>query len=363
MGSYTGDRDGSSTDDSSDEQPDEGDPNQPGLDDFDKSEDELVDGDDNSESVPSGAGGGVGPVPVPEESPVSEPEEEESEGDEESTEPGAEETDDLQEREPEEEQESENEQESEDEDEEDEEEETVTVTVTADPLSAMSWGIQPVITRVKENYGDQVEFRYNVAPVRSFEDQAEMREQWEASTDVHGMPVDLDFWDDPPESTELINRALIAAMRQGAGEPYLQALWREGIAGGQNLNDEVALDSLASRMQLDVGKFQEDMEDADLETDPELDELPVTQVLINGHTQSRTGNVHYTDFKEQFIFEGLDEGEPQDLVGFVGEHEPVATAEVMEVYQWDREEAGSELQGADGIYSMNICEGSFWFKE
>lgn len=190
-----------------------------------------------------------------------------------------------------------------------------------------------------------------------------MREQWEASTDIHDMPVDPDFWEDPPESTELVNRALVAAMRQGAGEPYLQALWREGIAGGQNLNDEVSLDSLASRMQLDVDKFQEDMEDADLETDTELDELPLTQVPIKGHTQSWTGNVHYTDFKEQFIFKGLDEGEPQELVEFIEEHEPASIAEVMEVYQWDREEAESELRDADGIYSMNIGEGTFWLKE
>lgn len=370
MGSYTGDRDGSSTDDSTDDEP-ERDPNQPELDDFDEPDSDNPEEDDSGSSAPTapvpgsgGSGGGGGAAPVTEEPPEDDPDEEKSDDGEpdeveEPTEPEIEEPDDVEEEGPEDEHEAEDEDDNED----DEEDETVTVAITADPLSALSWGIQPVVTRVEENYGDQVEFEYNVAPVRTFEAPEEMRQQWGESTELHEMPVDLSFWDDPPESTEQVNRALVAAMRQGAGEPYLRALWREGIAGGQNLNDKVALDSLASRLGLDVDKFQEDMEDADLETGSELDELPVTQVRIKGYTQTWTGNVHYIDFKEQFIFEGLDEGKPRDPDVFVEEHAPVATAEVMEVYQWDLEKAINELRGTEGIYLMNIGESTFWVSE
>lgn len=354
MGAYSSSRDGSSTDDSTDEQPDERDADQSGLDDYDEPKEDTSNNDDPSGTPVSGVSAPA--APVVEEPPEDESSESESDNGEEPEDSEVEEPDDVDKQEPEDEHESE-----EEDDDEDEEDETVTVTITVDPLSAMSWGIQPVIMRVKETYGDQVEFEYQVAPVRIFHDPETMREKWEASTDLHDMPVDLSFWEDPPDSTELVNRALVAATKQGATETYLRALWIEGIAGGQNLSKEVALDSLASRMGLDVDKFQSDMEYAELDTDLEQDELPVTEVPIKGYTQTWPGNVHYADFKQQFIFEGLVEGRPQRLDGFIDEHGPVATEEVMGVYQWDRDNAVKELRERDGLYSMNIGEGTFWF--
>lgn len=359
MGSYKGGR-GSSTDDSTDDQP-EHDPDQSDLDRFDEPKDDTSESDDGSgtpvTAIPgsSVSGGGGGSVSV-----VGEPSEDEPETDD------GEEPDDTQVEEPDDDEqqpEDEHESEEEDEDEDDDEDETVTVTITVDPFSAMSWGIQPVLKRVKENYGDQVEIKFRVAPVRTFDDSAAMREQWEASTTLHDMPVDLSFWDDPPGSTELVNRALIAAMRQGAVKQYLRALWIQSIADGQNLSNEVALDSLASRIGLDVTKFQEDIQKVDLNTGTEPDELPITEVPIKGYTQKWTGNVQYVDFKQQFIFEDLNEGRPQDPDAFVDEHGPVATAEVMEVYQWDRDEAMEELSQIDRIYKLEIGEGTFWIAE
>ena len=360
MGSFTGGRGGSSTEDTGDDEP-ERDPEQPGLGEYVESEDDGSEDDSGGASVPSspipgsgGSGGGGAAEPVTEEPPENDGEEsdgEDSGEDEELTAPDVEKPDVD---------ESEDDDEDDDEDEEDE---TVTVTITVDPMNALSWGIQPVVTRVTENYGDQVEFEYNLAPVRTFDDPKAMRQQWGESIDLHDMPVDPSFWDEPPESTDLVNRALVAAMRQDAGGPYLRILWREGIASGQTIDDEDALTETASRLGLDVDTFQDDMVDADLETDTERDELPVTKVPIRGYTQTWTGNVHYTDFKEQFIFEGLDEGDPRDPDLFVEDHGPVETAEVMEVYQWDRERVNDELREMDEIYSMDIGKGTFWVSE
>lgn len=336
MGSYKPDNDSTSGDSENDQH--ERDPNQPSLGVFEDSEGDTSDSDDSGgaplKQVPGGGSGGSGEsVHKDTGTPREEPE------------PG-----------------DGHESEVTDEDE-DDEEDTVVVTHTVDPLSAMSWGIQPVVNRVTEIYGDQVEFKYQVAPVRTFDNPEAMRTQWESSNELHNMPVDSSFWDNPPESTELLNRAWVAAMRQGATELYLRALWIECIAGGKNLSDEDALNSLASRLGLDVDGFQDDMEDANLDSSQAPDRLPVTTVPIKGRSQTWTGYVHYNDFKEQFIFEGLDEGQTQDLVGFVDEYRPVATPEVMEVYQWDREQAMENLQKVDGVYSKNIGEGLFWLAE
>jgi predicted DsbA family dithiol-disulfide isomerase len=417
MGVYRGDRSGSSDDDTAEHEPA---PEQTSLDEHTK----TTDDDDDAAAAAAGAGAAAGataagaasgvgaagataaggPVPTEVQDPdepaddekepvgdgdVAEPcgDEEDGEPDEDATESEAEppseyespqeeppeqdqhpddvehedpdvDTDDEGDEEPDE-SDADEEDENDDEDDE-EEEESVTVTVTVDPLSAMSWGIQPVLKRVQEQY--DVELEYELAPVREFDDPAVMEGVWEDGTALHGMPVDSSLWtaQSPPTSTELLNSAVIAAARQGEQEAFLRRLWMHGIAAGQDMNEKSALVNLADLVGLDVAQFTEDVETVEVETASSQPQVPVTEVPIKGYTQTWQGYVQYVDFKQQFIFEGREEQPPGPVSDFVREHGPVATEEIMEVYQWDRERAVGELQSFPEIERQTIGRGEFW---
>jgi len=382
LGSYSGGGGGSSGDD--DDSQDEGstdDHMQTGVDDFNGGDSGGDDsGHDSSSgsgppvgpdgSTGGGGGGGGGVVTEPPEgddpgdgddAEEGEECEDEEEGEQEppdGEEPESDPEDDADESDDTEE---DTEEESEDDEDEDEEEdETVVVVQEVDALSAMSWGVQPVMKHVEECYGEEIELFYKPAPVREIDPDQEKQKWIEAGQQV-GMPIDSSFWDEePPESTELVNKAFEAAIQQYRGGDYIQALWRRGVAAGRDINDREVLIDLASELGLDQERFKEDLEEAELESG-KRDELPFTVMEIQGKPVSKNGRVRYSDFKTQFTFQGVEEQEPQELQGFVDEHGPVAAPEIMEVYGIQREEAIQRLKDLDGESAFEIGGEDFWY--
>lgn len=188
-----------------------------------------------------------------------------------------------------------------------------------------------------------------------------MKQAWIDAGQQLGMPVDPSFWDnDPPESTERVNKVFEAAIQQRRGMDYIRAMWRRGVAAGRDINDREVLVDLASDLGLDPERFEEDLDEVELETG-ERDELPFTFMEIQGAPVPKNGRVRYSDFKTQFTFQGIEEQDPQELQGFVDEHGPVATPEVMEVYGIRREEAVQRLQDLDGVSSLKVGGEDFWY--
>ncbi|ELZ45503.1 thiol oxidoreductase, DsbA family, FrnE subfamily protein [Halorubrum californiense DSM 19288] len=222
----------------------------------------------------------------------------------------------------------------------------------------MSWGVQPVMKRVEECYGEEIELFYKPAPVREVDPEQE-KQKWIDTGQQLSMPVDPSFWDDdPPESTELVNKAFEAAINQYQGIDYIRALWRRGVVAGRDINDREALIELASEIGLDQEQFEEDLGRVEVEAG-QRGELPFTFMEIQGKPAPKNGRVRYSDFKTQFTFQGIDEQEPQDLQGFIEEYGPVATPEVMEVYGIQREEAIQRLQDL-GSSSFEVGGEQFW---
>lgn len=377
MGSYSGgDYDSSGDDDSQDEVSTDK-HTQPGLDDYtgddggdDSGEDSGSDAGTGPAAGPGGStggGGGGGSV-------VTKPPEGDDPGDSSEAEQ-SEESDEEQpkspaidepESEPEDEVDDPDTNEGVDEDadgqeneDEEEEDDVLVVVQEVDALSAMSWGVQPVMKHVEECYGEEIELFYKPAPVREIDLEQE-KQRWIDVGQQLDMPVDHSFWDnDPPESTELVNMAFEAAIEQGRGMDYIRAMWRRGIAAGRDINDREILVDLASDLGLDPEQFGEDLDEAEPETG-ERDELPFTFMEIQGNPVPKNGRVRYSDFKTQFTFQGIDEQEPQELQGFVDEHGPVATPEVMEVYDVQHEEAVQRLEDLDCVSSFEVGGKQFW---
>ncbi len=275
-------------------------------------------------------------------------------------EPDIELEDDIEEPETEEDAEEEDADEEEDEDEDEEEDETMVVVQEVDALSALSWGVQPVMKHVEECYGEEIELFYKPAPVREI-DPEQAKQKWVECSEELEMPVDPSFWDeDPPESTELVNRAFEAALQQYRGTEYIRTLWRRGVAAGRDINDRDTLIELASDLGLDLEQFEKDLDEVAVEAG-ERGELPFTLMEIQGNPVPKNGRVRYSDFKTQFTFQGIDEQEPQELQGFVDEHGPVATPEVMGVYDIRRDEAVQRLQDLDDVSSFENSGENFWY--
>ncbi|GCF14384.1 hypothetical protein Harman_23190 [Haloarcula mannanilytica] len=394
MGSYSGGDYGSSDDDDSQDEGSADDHSQPGLDDYgggDGSDDSEQESDSGAGAAAAGAAGaagtaagagaasggagsgagagaGTGTGTEPAEGDDSEDTDESNDGEDEEEEdqpdvpdieePDIEPEDDVDEPESEEDTEEDAEEE-EDEDEDEEEDETVVVVQEVDALSAMSWGVQPVMKRVEECYCEEIELFYKPAPVREVDPEQE-KQKWIDAGQQFGMPVDPSFWDDdPPESTELVNKAFEAAIEQSRGMDYIRALWRHGVAAGRDIHDREVLIESASDIGLDQERFEEDLDRVELEVG-ECGELPFTFMEIQGNPVPKNGRVRYSDFKTQFTFQGIDEQEPQELQGFVEEHGPVATPEVMEVYGVQREEAVQRLQDLDSVSSFEVSGEKFW---
>ncbi|OSP08294.1 disulfide bond formation protein DsbA [Halorubrum ezzemoulense DSM 17463] len=223
----------------------------------------------------------------------------------------------------------------------------------------MSWGVQPVMKRVEERFGEEIDLFYKPAPVREVDPDQE-KQKWIDAGQQCSMPVDPSFWDDdPPESTELVNKAFEAAIQQYRGMDYIRALWRRGVAAGRDINEEDVLIDLASEIDLDRKRFEEDLDDVELEIG-ERGELPFTFMEIHGNPVPKNGRVRYSDFKTQFTFQGIEEQEAQELQGFVEEYGPVAIPEVMEVYGVQREDAVQRLQDLNSVSSFKVNGEEFW---
>lgn len=360
---------------SGDEEPDV-DPDQTGVDDYgdsppteDSPSEEEPSEDSGTSSTPTtppgtggdgGGGGGGGVIGIPEgvdvggDSPDEPGEEAEPNEPEEPQEP---ETPD-EEPEPEE-----DESEDEDEDDDDEEEQEPMVVQYSDPWDNVGWGLYPIMLKIEERYGNEVDTDYRLVPVREFDNPDEMTSKWEQDSLRHKMPIDASVWEEnPPESTELANRAYLAAMQQGpdAAQRYLRRLRTATMVEGTNIEDKATLLELARNAGLDIGRLEEAWDDVEPHQTKRDPNPPFTKFHVDGEEVTQPGYLHYDDIVDIFDQAGIDDEEPQPLSGFVTEHGPVTTKEVMTVYEWSQERAEEELQQREEIVPVEVGVGIFW---
>jgi len=348
-----------------------------GLDDY-NSDDEPEETEDIDEpsnpdtGTPSVSGGGGAPVGVPSD-PTSTQEdpsaEEINEGEEpenpEDAEPPEDSGPELEPEQPNEKPDQndcseESEQDDEDDEEEDQE---AQIVIHSDPWDSIGWGIYPVRLQLKEEYGDQVQFDDRLVPIREFNSPEEMEQHWNKWAPRHGMPVNTEVWiNDPPESTELANRAFKAARQQSIprAKQFMRRLKMATNVEGTNIEDRETVFDLAENVGLDTDQLDEDWDDVHVRTTVREIGTPKTTIHVDGETITQPGLVTANDLKTPLKRAGLEADEPQPLKSFVDEHEPVAMKEVRQVYDYNKEEALTELQTTEGIEPVEYGETIFW---
>lgn len=339
--------------------------------------------DGDSSGTPGGApvgGGGAGAgagasTPTPEEPSSEEPDDDEESEPETPDQPETPE-DDAPEQEPEQpersepqepedpyDHEQEDEDGNEDDDDDDEEEQEAQIVVHSDAWDSIAWGIYPVRLKLKEEYGDQVQFEDRQVPVREFDSPEDRAQHWEKWEPRHGMPVSIEVWnEDPPESTELANRAFAAAREQSIplAKRFMRRLRTAAIVEGTNIENRDTLLELARNVGLDTDQLEENWEDVDLRQSSRDVETPKTTIHVDGETVTQPGLVTVNDVKTPLKRAGLEADDPQSLPGFVDEHGPVAVKEIQQVYEYSREEALHELQNAEDVVPAEYGETTLW---
>jgi len=348
-----------------------------GLDDY-NSDDEPEETEDIDEpsnpdtGTPSVSGGGGAPVGVPSD-PTSTQEdpsaEEINEGEEpenpEDAEPPEDSGPELEPEQPNEKpDQNDGSEESEQDDEDDEEEDQeAQIVIHSDPWDSIGWGIYPVRLQLKEEYGDQVQFDDRLVPIREFNSPEEMEQHWDKWAPRHGMPVNTEVWiNDPPESTELANRAFKAARQQSIprAKQFMRRLKMATNVEGTNIEDRETVFDLAENVGLDTDQLDEDWDDVHVRTTVREIGTPKTTIHVDGETITQPGLVTANDLKTPLKRAGLEADEPQPLKSFVDEHGPVAMKEVRQVYDYNKEEALTELQTTEGIEPVEYGETIFW---
>jgi predicted DsbA family dithiol-disulfide isomerase len=235
------------------------------------------------------------------------------------------------------------------------------VIYITDPACAASWGVEPMVRRLRAEFGDQLQFTYvmgGLAREWSAAEHADQMVNWLEHADRSRMPLDPLIWRTAPlKSSYPACMAMKAATDQGQAEPYLRAL-REGIfCERRKLDTPDALTDVAARTGLDVDRFKldiasnhiveqfgNDLEIARNQPEP----VPLPTMYFTGHDGARHdvyGPAPYEDYRDAAIAAGAEPAAgrrlgPQQALARFGR---MATREVEEVCGLKGPRAESEL--------------------
>ena len=260
-----------------------------------------------------------------------------------------------------------------------------------DPDCSWSWALEPVIKKIRAEYGGQLSLAYKMG---GFQDkwvdffdavnQAGHPEQvaphWASVAKRSGMPVDERIWfEDPPISTYPGCIAYKAAVFQDdkQAEHYLRKLREAVLTERRNIAHQNILFNLAEETGLDIDRFREDYltgpaqgafyEDMEESRGRGIISCP-TIVVRNSLGQEKTliGYRPYREYKK--VIEGLAttpllKVSLLSIGDFVRESYCVATQEVAFVYEMATGKALIELEKlcVDGqVLKEEKAGGEFW---
>jgi hypothetical protein len=233
---------------------------------------------------------------------------------------------------------------------EDQEQYEADITVYTDPWDITGWDNEPDLRRLQEMFGDKITVDYDVLPARKIE-------KWESDTE---MLTD----DDPelPKSTVDSYRALTAAQEQGLSREYLRRLQIAALSEGRDIEGENILTELAEEVGLDADQLRDDMTNVEVEDPEPVEETPQMEVTVADIPHYWTESIEFGRVFGRIAGEGVrPEPTGRTIPQFVAEYEPVATAEVAEAFQLDRDQAVDELRQLGDVVPRDFGVGRFWF--
>ncbi|BAJ50866.1 DsbA oxidoreductase [Candidatus Caldarchaeum subterraneum] len=270
-----------------------------------------------------------------------------------------------------------------------------------DPYCTWCWGSEPVLRKIKEVYGEQVEISYKmgglVRDIRDFYDPVneiggeswyeQVAVHWEDASRRHGMPVDSRvFYEikDSFTSTYPANIAVKAAEFQDRelAKRYLRRL-REGAAAERKHIHRLEVQAeLAEEVGLEAGKLVDDIrsgraEEAFLKDLSECRAMGITGFPTFLVKNLKTGRTHLVyGYRRYSYFEGLldeisddsllkrrIERSEEEVLGFVRRWGKVATQEVATLLDISKNQAFEMLKSMSDknmVYAKRTGNDYFW---
>lgn len=267
------------------------------------------------------------------------------------------------------------------------------VYVFIDPLCPECWALEPVIKKMKMEYGPYLTINLVLAnELQSLNSPCgskyrslvkEMAQSYHETACRTGMPCDGDVWYENPTTTPYTAiSAIKAAELQGKaiGAKYLRRVREALFLHKENIANPHVLINCAIRVQgMDVDEFVKDMNSSttsqaladDRRTAKEMDvESTPTMVFFNEDVDEPGIKVEggytydiYEGIIENMTDKHLKKCPPLPLEDFVSFYSLVATKEISVVYDLKLEEAHKEmrkLQLRQEVEEISTKHGSIW---
>ena len=147
-------------------------------------------------------------------------------------------------------------------------EKTIEIYVFIDPLCPECWALEPILKKLKIEYGDYFKIRHilcgklTTLNVTKKSRPANIADAWEHTASRSGMSCDGDVWFEAPISTPYAaSIAIKAAELQGkkAGIRFLRKLQEVLFLEKQNISKEEVLIQIAKETNLDINEFKKDL--------------------------------------------------------------------------------------------------------
>ncbi len=262
----------------------------------------------------------------------------------------------------------------------------VTVVHFADPICWWSWGLEPVLRRLKEVYGEQLQVEYRMGGV--FSDIAAWRRDYgvdeqgtvdwtRESVELTKNPVDVDYMrKSGVRSTHPLCRAFKAAQLQShsLADEYFRRMMIAFQVECQPATEDT-LKRLAREVGLDSVRLMKDQESAKIREAFERDMLDMHQahatfltLVVRAGAEAEVVNQIFTSGPIEAIIDRLapelTKRVPVDILQFLEAHRGLTTAhEIAEVFQITDEEATrrlAELQTIGLVASAPLAGTSLW---
>lgn len=244
----------------------------------------------------------------------------------------------------------------------------IEITCYTDPYCTWCWGSEPILQKLKEQYGEQIKIRYVmgglVKDIKQFNDPAngiggeywyqEVADHWLEASNHHKMPVDERVFYDMKNEHFSTHPACIAyqsAIFQGEqiAHRYLRRLREAASIERQIIQNREVQDALALEVGLDVDQFRERIESGSALKAFNNDRLecqrkaihgfPSYIVKVNNDEVLLRGYIPYQTF--DFCLQDLSKNRLQkkeikasvtQVLDFITRHKNVAPIEIATVF-------------------------------
>ncbi len=268
-----------------------------------------------------------------------------------------------------------------------------------DPYCTWCWGSEPILRRIQEVYGDQIEIQFImgglVKDVSTFHDHSNsiggeqmmenIAEHWNDASHRHGMPVASEIWlkDNGFTSTYPANIAYKAAEISDPPlvQKYLRRLREAAAAEGRFIHQTEVQSEIAQECGLNLEKFKAAITTGEAEKafNKDLDfmrSLAVTGFPTFFIAPPQGVGVYLHGFQSFYSFEkNFEQLAPNSLtkqviipnednfIAFIAKYEKVATKEIAEVFTIPLDEAYEKLLrlvSENKISRTIVGNGEFW---